>query len=325
MLIKTLYLSGYKPLALNQIESINIDVVADLTLILGTNGSGKSSLLRELTPYPASLADYREGGEKTITLSYNNNEYVLNSRLNRTAKHSFKRNGIELNDGKTTAVQRELVEKEFNYTLMAHRLLIGELKFTAMPAGQRREILTTISSVNLEYALYIYKLIRETLRDTQGAVKHITAKTCDLKTKLLNFVVPDNLVEDTMNLEQTLNKLIPYANTKVKPKQEAINKIESGYTKLAQIANRINKIPVINTPHENITNNDILNNYIGNCLGKIESAQLLINNLTAEIESLNEVNNSVADGTLTITELQHRIAIIERELLSYPIDRKSVV
>ena len=54
MIIKSIYLKGYKPFFLNPIKSINITFDSNLVLIIATNGAGKSSLLRELTPLPAT-------------------------------------------------------------------------------------------------------------------------------------------------------------------------------------------------------------------------------------------------------------------------------
>ena len=53
---------GYSHLSLNNIETIRISPEKKFHWILGTNGSGKSSLLSQLTPLTASPQDYQKGG-----------------------------------------------------------------------------------------------------------------------------------------------------------------------------------------------------------------------------------------------------------------------
>ena len=81
-------------------------------IILGTNGSGKSSILYELSPLPASKGEYIEGGFKRIEISHKGAHYVLESSFKHGNKHSFTRDGEDLNPGGTGAVQKELVKRE---------------------------------------------------------------------------------------------------------------------------------------------------------------------------------------------------------------------
>ena len=116
MRITKIHLRGYKPLALNKIEDIVIDINSDTTLILGTNGSGKSSLLRETNMLPASCLDYRDEGLKHVWGEHDGIEYEVISNLRKGGKHTFIKNGVEILSNVTATIQREMVIKEFNYS-----------------------------------------------------------------------------------------------------------------------------------------------------------------------------------------------------------------
>ena len=73
MKIISLCLVGYRRFALNNIRTFTINPSEPIQMILGTNGSGKSSLIKELTPLPADSADYSSDGSKTIKILHHNN------------------------------------------------------------------------------------------------------------------------------------------------------------------------------------------------------------------------------------------------------------
>ena len=77
MIIKKLILSGYNRLLNTGISEINIVPQNKITLIIGTNGSGKSSLLKELTPLPAISQEYSKTGFKYVEIEHDNKFFNL--------------------------------------------------------------------------------------------------------------------------------------------------------------------------------------------------------------------------------------------------------
>lgn len=61
MIIEKLELKFYKRMLLRSINHITITPKSKIQIILGTNSSGKSSLLKELSPLPANPSDYLKG------------------------------------------------------------------------------------------------------------------------------------------------------------------------------------------------------------------------------------------------------------------------
>ena len=68
MRIERLELFGYKRLMLANIQHFIYTPTSPYQLVLGTNGSGKSSILFELTPLPGHSSNYTKDGYKDITI-----------------------------------------------------------------------------------------------------------------------------------------------------------------------------------------------------------------------------------------------------------------
>jgi energy-coupling factor transporter ATP-binding protein EcfA2 len=171
MLITSLELIGYKRIALNGRTRITIRPTERIQLILGTNGSGKSSLMKELTPLPAEPKEYTKDGSKTITITHRGSTYVLKSWFAEGNKHSFIKNGNEINDGHTITVQRKLVQTEFGVTDDIHELLRNLVRFHSMGPTDRRKWFTMLSDVDYTYAIGVYMRLKEAASGSTHALK----------------------------------------------------------------------------------------------------------------------------------------------------------
>lgn len=173
MKILELELTQYIRLSLNNIRYFKLTLKEIVQLILGTNGSGKSSVLYELTPLPASDKNYYKGGRKRIVLTHNGKTYELISDFKNGQDHYFYVDGENLNIGRNVTMQKELVKEHFNITTETHKILLGVEDFTDMSATRRREVFTMLCSVDYTFAIKLYKKITEALRDTQGSLKKL--------------------------------------------------------------------------------------------------------------------------------------------------------
>lgn len=172
MKINWIELQSFKRMSLNNINSFKMTPTARVQLILGTNGSGKSSLISELSPLPASQNNYDKDGYKTISITHMGNEYTLSSKFSPTQKHSIIKNGTEeLNTGGTVTVQKDLVKDIFGYRQDIHDLLTGVEKFSLMSPALRRKWFTELCETNYDYAINVYNRAAERSRDTSGALK----------------------------------------------------------------------------------------------------------------------------------------------------------
>ena len=68
MKIVSLKLQNYNRIKLKHIQNFEYYPSEKIQIILGTNGSGKSSVLHELSPLPAESKNYGPDGNKTIVI-----------------------------------------------------------------------------------------------------------------------------------------------------------------------------------------------------------------------------------------------------------------
>ena len=205
MKILSLKLSGYNRFILSNLTNFEINATSNIQLILGTNGSGKSSLLEALSPYPQPRSDFVRGGSKYLEIEHNHSHYLLISKYNSVVKHQFVRDGVNLNKGGTATVQKELVQKELSFTSQLHDLLTGKLTFTKMTPIQRREWIMKISNIDLDYALSKYDDIKTRLRDAQGALKHEEIRLGRESQKLLSEAYMKSMNEENKTLQKQIS------------------------------------------------------------------------------------------------------------------------
>lgn len=233
MKLLRLYLKGFKPLSLSNIEEFDYTPEAPWQLILGTNGSGKSSILRAATPTVTDRSEFRPGGIKhTLWELEDGTQYELVSTYERTVKHSFKRNGEELNDGGTGTVQTELVEHHLGYTKALHMLLTQEVRFTEMTKAGREALLLDISGNNFEYALRLFDDLKKSHRDTVGASKHLAVKYSDLCQQLDAMGDMETLAVNLEKEEKEVARLTGFTNWSLPETNPVTAKIEANYRAL---------------------------------------------------------------------------------------------
>jgi len=187
--MKIIYLKlfRYKRFMLNNIETLEYSPNKIIQLIAGTNGSGKSSLMEELSPLPANIKkDYHENGFKEIHIKKNNDLFILTSGKVSSTKHEFILNSVNLNTGGTKKVQLELCKQYFNITPMIHEILTNRKNLTDMSVTERKQWLTDISTIDYKYPLQVFKRIQTTYRDILGGIKLLDAKLTTLETSIIS-------------------------------------------------------------------------------------------------------------------------------------------
>jgi energy-coupling factor transporter ATP-binding protein EcfA2 len=242
MYIVSLELFKYRRLALNNIEYIKLTPENKIQLILGTNGSGKSSLIKELSPLPAIPQEYSKGGYKTIVLIHKNVQYILKSTIGEIGNEfSFIRDNEELNPGKTVTVYKELVKKYFNITQEVHDLAIGQLNFHEMTVNERRNWFTKISGVDYTFALSYYNKVREKYRDTQGNIRMLQARLVQESEKVLTEADILQLQTEIDEIKTDINTLIENKDNAARSVYQIQNDLEANKDELLTLADSIIK------------------------------------------------------------------------------------
>lgn len=186
MKIHEVILRDYKPLLHNNIRNIHIKDIPQITILVGPNGWGKSSILRALSPYPATRSDYGKKGLKVLHITHENVNYTLTSDFSKSPAHSFIRDGEELNVSGTTEVQNDLTNTYFNYSKLLDSLLLGNYKITNMGRPARRELFMATYPGSLAFVLAHYTRLSTILRSTASQLKLLKERQSITADKLID-------------------------------------------------------------------------------------------------------------------------------------------
>lgn len=192
MKLDTLTLINYKRFKLNAIKRFELTATSPIQVILGTNGSGKSSVMGEWSLLPGIAADFRNGGSKIATGSHNGSNYRVESHFGSQARHSFYKDDVALVDKGTATAVYECCRQEFGLTKDTLDLIQGKIKFTALSPMKRKEWLMRLSNIDLDFLSEFHERAKVAMRDTVGTIKHIGKRLADETAKLNALVVEDD-------------------------------------------------------------------------------------------------------------------------------------
>lgn len=283
-----LELVGYKRLRLANINRIVIAPQEKLQLILGTNGSGKSSLLKELSPLPASIQDYEKDGKKRIVIQANGHRYELTSVFSPSQRHSFLKDEEELNPGGTASVQKELVKKEFNITPDVHELMTGAVAFNKMGPGERRYWFTRLSDTSYSYALGVYQKLKEKHRDIMGAIKMNQSRAVQEANKLLSQDQEKMLRDEIQEYRQVLEQLLTIKTPSKHFKTDVETELQATEFALNNLARQIIRERGKFLNHEAFTSMEMIDDAILNYGSKTSSLAYTIDLIAKDIASNQE-------------------------------------
>lgn len=301
MKIVAFKLTKYTRFDLLGVDTIDYTPLSPYQLILGGNGIGKSSLLNELSPLPPESSDLKEGGSKTITIEHRNSRYILTYNLHKKLQASFIKDGVELNDGSTVKVQKDLIWEHFRYDSQIHDLLLGNITLSTMLPQQRREWFVRMSNTDISYAIGVFNRLRSAERDIKGAIKINQQRLVNEQSKLPSQDDLTKLKRDAQGLKEDLNHLLPYTERGLKDLTQEINSLEA---KLKDTAEQF-----MDTSF-NITFNGIkdiveLTSYYDNLKYEQTSVQAEYQRCVNELTELQDVvakNKVLADKPLEVIE-----------------------
>lgn len=196
MIPTRLVLSGYVRFMSSDQGYIELTFTSPLQLVLGTNGSGKSSLLSEATPYPSHHSNFVKGGYKIIEVLHNHLHYIVKSEYNGgTGRHSLfcVEEQREYNPGGTYKAQVDLVEEVFDWDRDLMELLLGVKRFTRMSTNDRRKWLTRLCPVNMSPAFKLLKTCASLQRDQKGVLNMVSKRLVETTQAANNTDVRDDI------------------------------------------------------------------------------------------------------------------------------------
>jgi len=216
MKITKLKLKGYKRFFLNNIDEVIYTPKEIVQIIVSRNGSGKSSLLRMLSPLPADLKkEFNEDGYKIIYITKDKNEYEISSGYYVKGKHSFKINGVEHNHSGIKKIQLELSKEHFNITPDIFNILLGQKNFTTMSLQERKYWLTEISNVDYKYVVNVFNKTKQRHRDIVGSAKVLQDNILKSEAMLIDNKELTKLETDRKYLNSYIEQLLSTYNNDI--------------------------------------------------------------------------------------------------------------
>lgn len=190
-----------------------------MQLILGDNGSGKSSLLKILSFATPDKNDFDSEGYRELHAKDDNHYYkIINDFTGRSPHHEFWVDDHNLNDGYTQTVQNELISKHLNYSNFIHQILSGKLRFCDMPKRAREDLLIKISGLDLDYAFNVHDKLRNEVKETNGVIRHVKGKYQDITARLSSMEDPTKLIAHCDRLTQEINTYFTRTNYSLQQK-----------------------------------------------------------------------------------------------------------
>lgn len=234
--------SGYERIAVSGHDFVRIDFVNKVQLLLGTNGSGKSSLMKEISVLPSTASEYAVGGYKEVGVSHKGHEYVIRSDFTKGARHSFVKDGEELNPGGTATVARSLALQEFGITPEIHNINCGITNFHSMDVETRRKWFTQIGKEDYTYAMAYFRKLKEHLRETTIYLKQIKNKLFVEKNNLITDEARHELIMDLKLANEALDSVLARKISIDHDEGEMFSAIERQQDEIESICQKVMKL-----------------------------------------------------------------------------------
>ena len=189
MRILEVELVGYLSFVLGNINYFKYTPDQFYNVILGTNGSGKSSLLRALCPVPMSDKRFNKKGYRSLKFEHRGHLYIVTENFKEGKTYSFIKDGVELNHGRLVSAQLALCVSELNLTEDVFSVLAandGNARFTQMNPQERRSWFMRLSPVNFDYALKTYNDLQNRSKEAIGAYKYNNTKLVEATKQMLD-------------------------------------------------------------------------------------------------------------------------------------------
>ena len=183
------------------VKELDVTDMTQIVMLSGDNGKGKSSVMRELSPYPATRTDYEKNGMKIIEIEHGRDYFILTSDFSKTGAHSFLINGEELNISGTTEVQTDLVNQYFDgFTPLIEKLCAGQCNMSQLSRPERNKVFMATYPSSMLFILEKYKNLMTKLRACGNQIKLMNERKLKLKESFID--------DDTLNHHNNVRKMM---------------------------------------------------------------------------------------------------------------------
>jgi len=314
MKIDKVVLHKYKRFKLLGVDTITYTPGVS-NVILGTNGSGKSSLVSRLTPIPANKKDFERGGFQYTEISHDGHKFNLKSM---DGKYSFIKDNEELNVGSTLKVQLVLIKNHIGVTPFSMSILQGDKKFPEMSVQDRKDWFNEISSISYDYAFGLFNRTKSRLRDLNGSIRISNAKLSDMKRDAVDKGTYDIAVkrrESILALQNAIRVSMPTVDIKDDPKA----KIKTLFHKIQSIGD-LSSVPMVNIQSLE-KDEDLLSSRISETVSQIDELQSMSRLDITDLEKELETTSKEIDSIVSSLPFGGDVIITVRDFVLHNMDK----
>lgn len=213
MRIMSLSLEDFIPFKGNGFYKLEVDFTSDVQILLGTNGSSKSSSMRQLSPYSSSRSIFNKNGFKTLVIEKDGVIYKLESEFSKSSPtYGFYENDSDenLNLGKTGEVQKEKIHQVLGVTPLVDDLMMNRYTFPKWTASKRKEFIMEHNPDQIGFLLVEHKKVVSKIKICKHSITRLHTRKIQIEQDLISEEHLNNLLEEKKSIEDELGLFQKY-------------------------------------------------------------------------------------------------------------------
>lgn len=208
MFYNKIIISGCERFSISGRYYIEIVPTAKVQMILGTNGSGKTSLATlGFSPLPIDAKWMMPGGYWIKEGQFKGDKYRLEGHYNGKPTFTFIKNDeVLLQDG-SVSNYLSLVKTHLEYSKWLHELWVGRVKFTELGPQQRQDLLSNIAKSDFSHAFKLLTKFKKLHQHHLSVNKFLQQRINEESSRLIDETTYNELMQRKEQLMLEYNEL----------------------------------------------------------------------------------------------------------------------
>lgn len=321
MYIKNISISGFKAFMFSEINSISINTGSPVQIIIGDNGSGKSSLMSALSPLPCVSTSFNKHGTWELDVEHDGHEYSLSYNVEDSKFHSFKKDGESLNISGTSGIQEELVNEHLQYNKHTNKILFNKIKMSTMSQSTRMEFFINMNPVDLRFIKEKHMKIASLIKKYKAQLESFYKRKSEYSTKIFSPQLITEYKTQKKQLEEYMlvcDKLLIVYPERIQQCETSLtgvpDNVETLISALKQNKQKLFDVWYLQTRKMESLKYDV--EFYDNELNKLTYAKdNLVTQLTALKNETEEYDKILKESTMiSVSEIENKLITIDKQL-----------
>lgn len=289
---------------------IEVKPSAKVQMILGTNGSGKSSFAQlGFSPLPINHKWMKPDGYFIKEGTYKGDRYYLEGRYGSKVTFTFKKNDEVLLDNGSITPYLDLVRIHLDYTRWLHDLLLGKIKFTDLGPVQRQDFLSKISNSDFTQVFKLLTSYKKLHGHYLSVGTFLQGRINEESSRLLD--------EEELKQHQKLKEQLQAEIEEVQaiPSLDIRNvDLQASYTQLQDIINKQLYANHTNPVRESL---EALKEFEADNVRQLNEVQGQLSLISTDLQNLTQKLGFIENSDENKSELMEELKVMTKELKSY--------